>query len=56
MPRGARLDAPGVLQRVMARGIDWRLLFRDYEDREDFLCRVAALAEAGALSVFAWAV
>ena len=56
MPRGPRLDAPGVLQHVMARGIERRLLFRDDEDREDFMCRVAVLAEAGALSVFAWAV
>ncbi len=29
MPPGLRLDAPGVLQHVMARGIERRLLFRD---------------------------
>jgi len=55
MPRGPRLDAPGVLQHVMARGIERRKLFLDNHDRDDFLRRVAALTDAGALAVFAWA-
>ena len=54
MPRRSRLDAPGVLQHVMARGIERRLLFRDDHDRDDFLRRVAALAKAGALAVITW--
>ena len=29
MPRRPRLDAPGVLQHVIARGIERRLIFRD---------------------------
>ncbi len=33
MPRGPRLDAPGVLQHVMARGIERRKLFLDNHDR-----------------------
>ena len=55
MPRGPRLDAPGVLYHVMARGIERRALFRDDRDRTDFLQRLAALAEAKALTVYAWA-
>jgi hypothetical protein len=55
MPRGPRLDAPGVLQHVMARGLERRPLFRDGRDRADFLQRVATLAQAGAWTVYAWA-
>lgn len=55
MPRGPRLDAPGVLHHVMARAVDRQLLFRDDHDRDDFVRRVATLVEGGALSVYAWA-
>jgi putative transposase len=55
MPRGPRLDAPGVLQHVMARGIEGRRIFREAPDYEDFLCRLARLVQAGALTVYAWA-
>ncbi len=55
MPRGPRLDAPGVLHHVMLRGIERRPLFRDDRDREGFVARLAQLAESGVLSVYAWA-
>ena len=55
MPRGPRLDAPGVLHHVMVRGIERRPIFRDTKDRADFLARLAALADAAALVVYAWA-
>jgi REP-associated tyrosine transposase len=55
MPRQARLDAPGVLHHVMVRGIERTTLFRDDADRNDFVARLAALAEAGALTIYAWA-
>ncbi len=55
MPRQPRLDAPGVLHHVMVRGIERTTLFRDERDHADFVARVAALAEAGAWVVFAWA-
>lgn len=55
MPRGPRLDAPGVLHHVMARGLDRQRIFRDDHDRDDFVRRLTALAEAGALVVYAWA-
>jgi len=54
MPRGPRLDAPGVLHHVMARGIERQLLFRDDQDRDDFVSRLAALAQDEAVSVYAW--
>jgi putative transposase len=55
MPRQARLDAPGTLHHVMARGIEGTDIFRMDKDREDFLNRLAAQSEAGALRVYAWA-
>ena len=55
MPRQARLDAPGVLHHVMVWGLERRGLFREDADREDVVGRLAALAEAGALTVVAWA-
>jgi len=55
MPRQPRLDAPGALHHVMARGIEGTKVFKSRTDREDFLARVAKLCEAGALIVYAWA-
>ncbi|MGE5849055.1 MAG: transposase [Candidatus Methylomirabilota bacterium] len=55
MPRGPRLDAPDVLHHVMVRGIERRAIFREDADRTDFVTRVAALATAGAWTVYAWA-
>lgn len=55
MPRAARLDAPGVLHHVMARGIERRLLFRDDHDRDDFVARLAGLVAERAFVVYAWA-
>src|ERR1043166_1351650 len=55
MPRGPRLDAPGTLHHVMARGIERGAIFRDDLDRDSFLRRLARLANAGAIDVFAWA-
>ena len=39
----------------MVRGWERRVIFRDDADREDFVARLAAVAEAGALTVYAWA-
>ncbi len=55
MPRQARLDAPHTLHHVMVRGLERRAIFRDDADGADFVGRLAALAEAGALTVLAWA-
>jgi REP element-mobilizing transposase RayT len=39
----------------MVRGIERTALFRDDRDHAEFVARVAALAAAGAWSVYAWA-
>lgn len=54
MPRGPRLDAPGVLHHIIGRGLDRQSIFRDTRDRDDFVRRLAGLAEVGALVVYAW--
>jgi REP-associated tyrosine transposase len=55
MPRGPRLDAPGALHHVMARGIDRQPIFCDDDDREDLLQRLAKLVLHSQLKVYAWA-
>ncbi len=54
MPRSARLDVPGVLQHVMARGIDGYDIFQDERDREAFLERLAAVVEWARAELLAW--
>ncbi len=48
----ARLDAPGVLHHVMGRGLDRQFLFQDNHDRDDFVGRLARLAERGGPRLF----
>ena len=55
MARAPRLDSPGALHHVWARGIEKRSIFYDDRDREDFLDRLGTLACDKALEVFAWA-
>jgi REP element-mobilizing transposase RayT len=54
MPRLARLDAPGILHHVMGRGIERKQIFINDTDRSDFIDRLTALAEEGAMDVYAW--
>jgi putative transposase len=55
MPRGPRLDSPGALHHVIARGIERGVIFRDDHDREGILDRIARLVEIDAFAVYAWA-
>jgi len=55
MPRKSRMDAPGTLHHVMGRGIERARIFRNRQDREDFLARLAELCLAENLIVYAWA-
>jgi len=55
MPRQPRLDAPGVLQHVMARGIERRKIFWDDKDRSSFLERFAVILEETQTQCYAWA-
>jgi len=53
MPRGPRLDAPDTLHHVMVRGIEGRAIFRDDQDRDDFLRRLGEVAGATGLALYA---
>jgi REP element-mobilizing transposase RayT len=55
MPRLARLDAPGILHHVISRGIEKRKIFIDNTDRNDFIDRLSALVQDGAMEIYAWA-
>ena len=40
MPRKSRIDAPGALHHIIARGINRRPIFDDDEDRDRFVTRL----------------
>ena len=54
MPRLARLDAPGVLHHVIIRGIERCNIFKDDQDRDDLLKRLATLLPESRIACYAW--
>ena len=54
MPRRARLDVPGSLYHVMARGIEGTRLFRTKGDRETFLACMEELGPLTGTRIPAW--
>ena len=54
MLRQARLDAPGTLHHLMVRGIEGTPVFKDKEDRKQFLHHVGELAQAADTRIAAW--
>jgi putative transposase len=54
MLRQARLDIPGLVYHVMARGIETKEIFRDDRDREQFLARFGELVVWAGARVYAW--
>ena len=55
MPRQARVDIPGLLHHVMARGIERRVLFSNAADYSDFLERLKSANEQYPSQILAWA-
>lgn len=55
MPRKSRLDAPGALHHIIARGIDRRDIFKDDKDRDSFLERLGEILAETQTLCFAWA-
>ncbi len=55
MPRLARLDAPGVLHHIIIRGIERRKIFRDDNDRDNFIHRLSVLLPETQTACYAWA-
>ena len=54
MPRQARLDTPGTLHHVMMRGIERKRIFREDEDRKDFVSRLRKLSQETGTRLLAW--
>jgi len=54
MPRGPRLDYPGALHHVIARGIERRKIFHSLRDRLDFLARLGDLVLESRAALYAW--
>ena len=55
MPRKSRIDAPGALHHIIARGIERRAIFRDDRDRDRFLERLGNNLIDSRTSCYAWA-
>ena len=54
MPRQARLDIPGALHHIMVRGIDRTNIFRDTEDKAQFLERLGQTVQESQCVIYAW--
>lgn len=54
MPRRSRIDAPGALHHIIARGIDRQIIFKDDADRDNFLDRLGNILKETQTACFAW--
>ena len=54
MPRQSRIDAPGALHHIMARGIEGRRIFKNNRDRNDFLSRLGKILKETGTQCYAW--
>lgn len=55
MPRKSRIDAPGALHHIIARGIEQRPIFQDDGDRKNFLERLGTALQDNGTPCYAWA-
>ncbi|MGD9180367.1 MAG: transposase, partial [Desulfobacterales bacterium] len=55
MPRQSRIDVPGALNHIIARGINRKKIFNDDKDRYNFLSRLGKILTDANTACFAWA-
>ena len=55
MPRQARIDAPGAVHHIITRGIEHGKIFRDDQDRNNFIARLGDLIMQTQTKCYAWA-
>jgi REP element-mobilizing transposase RayT len=55
MPRKSRIDAPGALHHIIARGIAKNKIFLDATDRKNFLTRLGRILTESETPCYAWA-
>ncbi|MDZ7700306.1 MAG: transposase [Deltaproteobacteria bacterium] len=56
MPRQSRLDTPGALHHIIARGNERRRIFEDKKDRNEFLIRLGDIFSGTGTICYAWAI
>ncbi len=56
MSRKSRIDFPGALHHVIARGIDRKSIFKTKKDKVYFLQRLGKLVEESDFKLFAWCI
>ena len=56
MPRKARLDFPGALHHVMARGIEKRKIFQNDIDKQNFMDRLCVALNATDVKLYSWCI
>lgn len=55
MPRKSRIDAPGALHHIIARGIERSRIFENNADRDNFLSRLGHILSDTKTACYAWA-
>ena len=55
MPRKSRIDAPGALHHIIARGIKRSRIFENNADRDNFLSRLGHILSDTKTACYAWA-
>ena len=56
MPRQSRIDAPGALHHIIARGNEKRKIFKDKKDYKEFLDRLGDILSRTQTICYAWAI
>jgi putative transposase len=56
MPRQSRLDTPGALHHIIARGNERRIIFEDRRDCREFLIRLGDILSGTGTICYAWAI
>ena len=54
MPRKSRIDAAGALYHIIIRGIGRKAIFKDADDRENFLDRLGSILSESQTDCYAW--
>jgi hypothetical protein len=55
MPPRSKIDSPGALHHIIARGINRHRIFKDDADRDNFLDRLGNILSETQTACFAWA-
>jgi len=49
-----RIAAPGVIHHIIVRGIEWKRIFHDDKDCNDFLDRIGGIAKETSKICYSW--